>query len=264
MPDNASPDAVMHLRAVTFGYEPGAAVVDDVSGALHVGRLCVLLGPNAAGKSTLLKLMLGQLTPWDGAIDFDGGTVGEMSERQRAARMSYVPQRGALSFAFTVRQVIEMGRFACGRDGDAVDEALEACDLSDDQHRVFAHLSGGQQQRALLARAIAQSTGRGRVMLLDEPTNSMDLRHIHGTMRRLRGLTERGLAVLVVLHDLNLAARYADEVWLMDRGRLVTAGGWAEVMRSEVLEPVYRVGLRPLTAADSDRPVFLIDPGDTL
>jgi iron complex transport system ATP-binding protein len=130
--------------------------------------------------------------------------------------------------------------------------------------RIYAHLSLGQQQRVLLARAIAQAAGAGRLMLLDEPASAMDLWHIHRTMGQLRALTRKGLSVLVVLHDLNLAARYADTVWLLDRGRLAAAGPWNTVLTPAVLEPIYRVGLTPLSGLRHHRPMFDVDLPGTL
>lgn len=256
----------MRIDGVTFGYRAETSVVEGLSADLVAGRLTALIGPNAAGKSTLLKLMLGQLEPWSGSVTLGDRSIEAMREGERAAAISYVPQRGALSFAFTVRQVVAMGRFAVGRDDRAVAAAIEACDLGELSDRVYAQLSGGQQQRVLLARAMAQawsdpaSPRSGRVMLLDEPTASADLWHIHRTMARLRDLTASGLAVLVVLHDLNLASRYADEVWLMDGGRLLAADAWDAVMHPEVLEPAYRVSLRALSVDGSDRPVLVADP----
>ncbi len=294
---------VAALRAVTFGYQPGVPVIRSVTAGLAPGRVCALIGPNAAGKSTLLKLMLGQLDPWEGSVELAGQPVSALTPRQRAARVSYVPQKGAVSFAFTVDQVVAMGRYALGELDEAVERALALCDLTAERGRVFTELSGGQQQRVLLARAVAQSAGVGRVMLLDEPASGMDLWHAHQTMRLLRNLAQGGpgeepgraedpgvpggLGVLVVLHDVNLAARYADDVWLMDAGGLVAAGPWRQVMRPALLEPVYGVRFLPMQAPDkpvanspgSDgadpriptagtqrdkRPVFWIDPPDTI
>lgn len=287
---------VATVRGVEFGYEPGVPVIRSVSAELQRGRVCALIGPNASGKSTLLKLMLGQLTPRAGDVALVGRPVSAMSHHQRAALMSYVPQKGGVSFAFTVRQVVAMGRYASqergirgirGIRGDAVERAMSVCDLAGLGERVFAHLSGGQQQRVLLARAVAQSAGTGAVMLLDEPASGMDLRHVHQTMRLLRRLARGGAdaagpGVLVVLHDVNLAARYADDVWLMDDGELVAAGPCHEVMRPELLGPVYGVRFEPMQeprrhpgkqentgtgdngTETADRPVFWIDPADTM
>jgi len=262
------------LQGIGFGYEPSVPVVRSVTANLLPGRVCALIGPNAAGKSTLLKLMLGQLDPWEGSAELAGRAVSGLSPRQRAARVSYVPQAGAVSFSFTVGQVVEMGRFALGEDSGAVQRALTLCDLTGVRDRVFAHLSGGQQRRVLLARAVAQSSGAGRVMLLDEPAAGMDLWHVHQTMRHLRHLAGEGLAVLVVMHDVNLAAGYADDVWLMDKGGLVKAGPWDTVLLPKLLEPVYGVRFTPMSppvqapaGGDRDyltRPVFWIDPADTM
>lgn len=284
---------VAAVRGLEFGYEPGVPVIRSVTAALRRGRVCALIGPNASGKSTLLKLMLGQLTPWAGDVELAGRSVSSMGHHRRASLMSYVPQKGGVSFAFTVRQVVAMGRYASGERGtrglrgDAVGRAMTVCDLDGLGDRVFAHLSGGQQQRVLLARAVAQAEGSGAVMLLDEPASGMDLRHVHQTMRLLRRLARggeggTGLGVLVVLHDVNLAARYADDVWLMDNGELVAAGPCREVMRPELLGPVYGVRFEPMRAPDrgankpkktetgvtvtetADRPVFWIHPADTM
>ncbi len=262
------------LHEVSFGYQPGRAVVCDVSTELSDGRVCALIGPNAAGKSTLLKLMLGQLSPWSGRVEVADEPVEQMPFDRRATLVSYVPQQGGVSFAFTVRQVVAMGRYAMGDGGEHVDRAIAQCDLAGLEGRVYSELSGGQQQRVLLARAVAQAAGCGRLMLLDEPASGMDLRHIHQTMKMLKQIAQGedgrpGPAVLIVLHDVNLAARYADDVWLMDRGGLVAAGPCREVMRPELLGRVYGVGFKAMTPpADGTQtepaPVFWIDPPDTI
>lgn len=285
---------VASLRKVDFGYEPDLPVIRSVSADLIGGRVCALIGPNASGKSTLLKLMLGQLSPWSGLVSLVGKPVGSLGYQDRAALVSYVPQKGVMSFAFTVRQVVAMGRYALGESDGVVDHALAVCDLSALEDRVFAHLSGGQQQRVLLARAVAQSAGAGRVMLLDEPASGMDLKHMHQTMRLLRRIARgggsssgrasgAGPGVLVVLHDVNLASRYADDVWLMHEGELIAAGTCRQVMQPQRLASVYGVrfqlmrppggagmesiedaGLPETGTQVGDPSVFWIDPADTM
>ena len=262
-PQNATSTA-MSVTQVRFGYQQGSEIIRAVTGELKRGRICCLIGPNAAGKSTLLKLMLGQLPPWSGSVTLDGQDVSAMKLADRAKRISYVPQRGMVSFAFTVRQVVAMGTFAGGDNPQAVERALAQCDLTGLAGRAYCELSGGQQQRVLIARAMAQAQQAGQVMLLDEPGSSLDIWHVHQLMRMLREQADAGLAVLVVIHDLNLAARYADDIWLMDDGQMVAAGPWQQVLQPAVLEPVYRVKLEAMRTQKSDRPVFLIEPADTL
>ena len=275
---------VVVLRGVTFGYEPGRAVLDDISAELLPGRVTAVLGPNASGKSTLVKTMLGQVEPWRGEVEVHGRPVAALRGPALARQVSYIPQRGSVSFAFSVRQVVAMGRFAFG-DEQFVDEALDKTGLTDLADRVFAELSGGQQQRVLIARAWAQSRppdnefrnaldavppmpGAG-VVLADEPASSLDLRQAHSALGLLRELAEEGRAVLVVLHELALAERWADEVWLMDRGHIVARGDRGAVLRPKVLEPVYGVSLgmaemdgrRVFVVRDALEPAALRGPG---
>lgn len=249
-------ETVMSLASVRFAYERDRPVIRDVSAGVEAGRLHAVIGPNAAGKSTLLRLILGQMPADAGRITIGDRPVHRLRSRRRAAWISYVPQRSSISFAFTVEQIVRMSRYALPPDPRAIDEALAVCDLEALADRPVTTLSVGQQQRALLARALAQSRGQGRVMLLDEPTSAMDLYHVHHLMSVIRRLADEGLAVVVVVHDLNLAARYADAAWLMHNGTLAAAGDWPDVLRSEVLSPVYGLELDELA-----RPV---DPGNPL
>lgn len=246
---------ILSLRDVVFSYHRRQPVVRALSGRVWPGRVHALIGPNGCGKTTLLKLMLGEFRPDSGKVTMDGHPAHRLDAAQRAAWVSYVPQRSTNAFAFTVEQVVGMARYALPPDDGAVAQSLSSCDLLDMKDKSFIELSVGQQQRVLLARALAQSHGQGKVILLDEPTASMDLLHVHQTMGHLRLVASRGLAVVVVLQDLNLAARYADEVWLMDRGSLVACGPWDRVLVPEVLEPVYGVEIARIGQAFG-RPVF--------
>lgn len=260
-----SKSAVINMTDVRFGYTQDQPVIASFSAELRAGRLCAMIGPNAAGKTTLIKLLLGQLQPWSGSCTLNGDETSQLDAARRAAHISYVPQRSELSFAFSVQQVVAMGRYALSESPQAIEWSLQTCDLFDVRERVYAQLSVGQQQRVLLARALAQSyepTSAPHVgnqaMLLDEPASSMDLRHVHQTMRILADLAKNGLAVLVVLHDLNLAAHYADEIWLVNQGVLVAQGDWRQVMKPSVLEPIYRVPLQVLSDNGDNRPVFVV------
>ena len=256
----------MKLVDVNFGYRPDLPVIRGITSQLGTqadgGGVCALIGPNAAGKSTLLKLMLGQLTPDRGSITIDDQSVAALAPHQRAMKLAYVPQRAMNNVAFTVEEVVALGRFAAAPDADAIESALSMCDLLPHRSRIFSQLSAGQQQGVAVARAVAQlggeSTLEGKLLLLDEPVSAMDLWHAHQTMQLLRALASRGLSVMVVLHDLNLAMTYADTIWLMHEGRLTAQGGWQEVMLPRVLEPVYRMRLQLHQVEAKERPVFVV------
>lgn len=255
-------DPIMRLEGVRFAYHDRCYVVDEVTTAVRPGELHALLGPNASGKSTLIRLMLGQLRPAAGRITLGDRPVHRLPARRRAGAIAYVPQRSTVAFSFTVREVVEMGRHALPRDDEAVGEAIELCELTPLADRPYAELSVGQQQRVLVARAIAQAAGAGRLILADEPTSAMDLSHLHRSLHELRQLAGAGLGVVAALQDLNLAARYADHIWLLDQGRLVADGRWDQVLTPAVLEPVYGVSIREATGAgpaedgEAARPLF--------
>lgn len=263
-PSESAIEPVVHLDGARFAYHRGVDVVRGVSASLHPNTVHFLLGPNGVGKSTLVRLMLGQLKPSAGCVVLGGQAAHRMSARRLAGRVSYVPQRSNAAFAFTVGEVIAMGRYAGPRDASAVRRAMEACDLVEFGGRPFIELSVGQQQRAMVARAIAQSDASGsagsppRTILLDEPTSAMDLAHVHRTMRTLCGLAhDGGAAVLIVAQDINLAARYADRVWLMKDGTLAADDTWGRVLTPDLLGGAYGVTIRSVRHEDADsRPIF--------
>lgn len=254
----ASQDGILSIEQVRFGYD-ATPVLNGITAQLTPGRVTALVGPNASGKSTLMRLMLGLLQPWSGTVAIDGVSISDLAASDRARRLSYVPQRPGVRFAFSVRQVVAMGAIGLPRRAakQVVEEVLEQARLTPIADRVLMDLSGGQQQRVLLARAEVQSALTGQVMLLDEPGSNLDLTHRHDMMQRLRQLAASGLAVLVVLHELDLAVRYADEAWLMDRGRLSAAGPWDAVLTPEVLNPVYDLTLEQIER-DNDRPLLVV------
>lgn len=257
----ASKAPVISFEQLRFGYGQ-TPVVNGVCGALMPGKVTALIGPNAAGKSTLMRLMLGLLQPWSGVVQVQGRGVETLSLIERARLLSYVPQRPGVRFAFTVRQVVSMGAHGVARRmaEPLVEQAIEQAGLTDIADRVLMGLSGGQQQRVLLARAEVQSAKTGRAMLLDEPGSHLDLQHRHAMMQRLRTLAANGLAVLVVLHELDLAVRYADQAWLMDQGRFAAAGPWDQVLTPETLSPVYGLRLEQIEHGGG-RPILAVSAG---
>lgn len=235
---------LLTARDLHFAYPGGEPLLTGVDLALDAGELVVLCGPNGSGKTTLLKLLGGSLSPARGELALEGALLAGLSLVERARALARVPQSLRGLPDASVRHFVMGGRYAHvsgGRrpgaaDRAAVDAALADTELTAFAERPLQQLSGGQRQRALLARALA---GAARVLLVDEPTNALDPVHQLHTLRRLAELAHDGRGVLVVTHDLALAGQFADRVLLLDGGRVRADGPPAEVLRHDVLAPVY-------------------------
>ncbi|MBM4373451.1 MAG: ABC transporter ATP-binding protein [Deltaproteobacteria bacterium] len=247
------------LRTVGVSYG-GRAVLADVSLELSGGALTAILGPNGSGKSTLLRAIAG-LVPIEGGLSLGERSVEGLDRRERARCVAFLPQRGEIPAGFTVAEVVAMGRAphqdAWHRPGPddarAVAEALAACELSALADRGFEALSGGEQQRAHLARVLAQGAP---VLLLDEPTSQLDLRHARACHELLRRcVDERGLTCVVAMHDLTAAARFADQVVLLDAGRVLASGAPDEVMTGDLLGRAFGSPIEVARGPDG-RPMF--------
>lgn len=220
----------------------GRLVVRDVTLAVSPGELVVLVGPNGCGKSTLLSVMAGLRTPQAGRVMVDGIDIAGMHARELARARSLVTQQNRPDTPFTVAEVVEMGRYPWLRTPQAaespriISESMRVCHLDDIADRPFGQLSGGQQARVSLGRALAQSTP---IMLLDEPTAALDIHHQEGVLDILRSHRDNGAAILLVVHDLSLAAAYADRVALMKQGHLLAVGSVREVMTADRLSETY-------------------------
>lgn len=231
---------------LAFTY-PGAErrAVDVGSFELDAGGFTALIGPNGSGKSSLLRLLLGTLTPERGAVRFGGRALASWDRAALAREIGVVPQGEEIAFPMSVRELVAMGRYphlgAWRREGPsdraAVARALDRCDVTELSDRPVSTLSGGERQRARIARALAQEP---RVLALDEPTVTLDVSHEMAIFELLRELAGQGVTVLLVTHNLNLAARYARRLLLLDRGRLAADGAPEEVIRQPLLEQVYR------------------------
>ncbi|MBB5753095.1 heme ABC transporter ATP-binding protein [Prosthecomicrobium pneumaticum] len=232
----------------------GRTLLDRVTTAAAPGEVTVVVGPNGAGKSTLLKAICGDLAPASGAVRLDGTPIAAMRAAELAARRAVLPQSSALAFPFTVYEVVRLGLRAGGRLGGSeeralVAEALARVDLAGFGGRFFQELSGGEQQRVHLARVLAQVRepvvdGRPRWLLLDEPTSSLDLRHQLSTLDVARDFAAAGGGVIAVLHDLNLAALYADRLVVVHRGTIAADGPPAAVITDEMMARVFGVRIR--------------------
>ena len=250
----------MSLRAEQLGLRvSGTPLVSDVDLEVAASSVTVVLGPNGAGKSSLLRLMVGDLAPSQGRALLHGEDVRGIASAERARSLAVLPQHSLLNFPFTSAEVVMLGRTphdtGASRDARIVEEALEAVDGSYLSQRIYTELSGGEKQRVHLARVLAQVweplNGRERFLVLDEPTSSFDLAHQQLTLEIVRRLAEQGMGVLLVLHDLNLAARCADQLVLMQCGHLVAKGTPGEVLTEDVIRDVFQVEVR-VTAHPSD------------
>ena len=234
----------LEFEQLVFDYPGGLRAVDGVSGSLEPGEFKSLIGPNGAGKSTLLRLLNGLLVQKSGSVRMDGSKVDALAHRERAQKMACVPQYLASLPEVRVGDFVMGGRYAHRRsfrgytaqDRTFVREALSACDAADLEGRMLTRISGGQRQRVLIARALAQEAP---LLLVDEPTTSLDPGHQYSVFELLRGLVRQGRSALVVTHDLNLASQFSTSMMLLDHGKVVTYGTPGEVLRPEVLEPVY-------------------------
>jgi len=226
---------------------PGAAApaVDGVSLRVPTGSLTAVIGPNGSGKSTLLRLLLGTLESGRGEALFRGRPLSAWERPALAREVGVVPQGEETVFPMTVRELVAMGRYphlgAWRREGEgdrrAVAAAMERCDVAELASRDATTLSGGELQRARVARALAQEPG---ALALDEPTVALDVAHEMAIFELLRELGRSGVTILLVTHNLNLAARYAHRLVVLDRGRVAAEGPPAEVLTDELVGRVYR------------------------
>jgi len=245
---------VIEISAVSKSYG-GTTVLEDVSVTFEDGSLTCLIGPNGAGKSTLLSAASRLMQPDTGSVQVAGLDIFTESSRDIAKHLAVLRQFGQVNARIRVEELVGFGRFPHTRgkltaqDMVFVDDALEQLDLIGLRHRFLDQLSGGQRQRAFIAMALAQHTDH---LLLDEPLNNLDLRHSLGTMRLLRELCElRSLSVVAVVHDINVAAAFADRIVAMKDGRIMAEGTPSEIMTTEVLYELYGVELEIVTVGGS-------------
>lgn len=237
------------FEGVSAAYSDGTQALAGVSLHVRAGEVCAVLGPNGAGKSTLVRLLSGLLAPSAGRILVNGRDLKDVDRRDAARLIAVVPQHTEVAMGFRVGDVVAMGRAphqgawmrSRPEDETAVARALSACELGALRHRPVAHLSGGEQKRVAIARALAQEAP---VLVLDEAASSLDVRHALDLYEVICAeVVQRGAACLMIVHDLNAAARYADRVALMKEGHLVAAGTVEEVMTYRRLKEVFEAEL---------------------
>jgi iron complex transport system ATP-binding protein len=240
-------EATFATHALEYRY-PGQPhpAIDGLTMHVPPGSVFALLGPNGSGKSTLFKLLLGALTPTAGEVRYRDLAVGRWPRRAYARHVGVVPQLEQITFPLTVRQLVSMGRYPhmgpwrseAPADRQAIDQALARCEIIEFAERPLGTLSGGELQRARVARALAQEPD---TLVLDEPTAALDIHHEMAMFELLAQLALRdGKTVVIATHNINLAARYATQVLLLDHGRPAAAGTPIEVIEANTIGRVYR------------------------
>lgn len=247
----------------------GRRLLDGIDLSIVVGRVTAIIGPNGAGKSMLLRVLAGELLPNAGSVRLDGAELRSLSAAALARRRAVVPQSTSLSFPFTVVEVVRLGASVPGFDGirtrahELADQALCTVGLEDFAERLYNELSGGEKQRVHIARALCQldaahrNQGETAVLMLDEPTSSLDLAHQVRILNEARRQASMGRAVLIVIHDLNLAAAWADDIVLLAAGRIRACGRPAEIFDNRILSDAYGCAIEVNRAPEAGVPYML-------
>ena len=254
------------------------ALLEGVMAEVRPSQVTAVVGANGAGKTTLLRIASGELAPSEGTAQMDGTPLHTLGAREQARRRAVLPQQSHLGFSFPVLDVVLMGRTPhlagraeSARDGQIAHAALEAVGMAGFAERAYPTLSGGEQQRVHLARTLAQVWNEPdeehpgkchRYLLLDEPTASLDLRHQHGVLAVARRFAADGAGVLAVLHDLNLAAQYADHVLVLRRGAVYAQGAPTRVLTPEVIRGAFGMDVLVQSHPRYDCPLVIPAFGD--
>ena len=240
---------MLSLTDVNFAYEK-QKTLDKINLKIKNGRLTGLIGPNGSGKTTLLKILSGVLKPAEGRVGLNGGSISELSQREVARTIAVVPQETNVNFDFTVWEFTLMGRTPYLRrlenegnaDYNLAREVLKKTGTWDLRNRFITTLSGGERQKVIIAKALAQTP---KILLLDEPTANLDIKNQIEIMKLLHErVGEQGITAIMAIHDINLAARYCDEIVLLKKGRIFDSGSPENVLNEENIKSVFEVEAR--------------------
>lgn len=236
----------------------GKILLDSVSVSVRPGAVTGIIGPNGAGKSTMLSALAGFTSPHKGRILINGEDISGIPHQELARQRAVMTQNSDVAFPYTIREIVEMGRTPWGTNpanSTAVDQAIELTGLGHLLEREITTLSGGERQRTAFARVISQAfpVCAGRVILLDEPTAAMDVAYAEHTLALTQEFAAQGAAVVVVIHDLDAAASYADDLIVLDNGTVRAAGPTADVCDAQLLSSVYGTALEVFEAGGRTR-----------
>lgn len=252
-------------------HKGGHEVLSDLNLAINPGECLGIAGSNGAGKSSLLKLACGQQISSAGSVYFEGAELSQLAPRLRARRMAVLPQSTELSFDFTVRQVVTLGRSPHGdissTEHPVVEQIMDRCELSAFADRSYQSLSGGEKQRTQIARVLtqllpnaAQPALEGQLLLLDEPTSALDIRHQELILALIADLKSRGCALIIVMHDINLLSRCADELLFLKSGEIFSKGATREQLNEQLLSELFDFPVKLHHAQAIDTPFVYPDP----
>jgi iron complex transport system ATP-binding protein len=247
---------------ISAGYPRASEVVRRVSASLRPGEVFCLVGPNGAGKSTLLGVLAGLVIPDQGEVRLGGQRLARLPRRERAKRIGYLPQVVRPSIPYSVHELVALGRHAHGSgwsfetadDSAAIERAMDQTRTRHLEGRLFSQLSGGERQRVLIASVLS---GEPEVILLDEPTASLDIGRSCAVFETLAALAAGGRTIGVVTHDLNLAGQFADEIGLIASGDLIALGAPRDVLKEETLRAAYGEGFVLVPRSETDVPAVL-------
>lgn len=257
-------------------------VLKGIGLRLESGQMTAILGPNGAGKTSLLRILSGEWASSAGEVRLDGRPLAAFSPRELGLRRAYLHQESSLDFAFTVEEVVMLGRSPHMESGERPEDyavarqVLEAVDMLERAGDLYTRLSGGEKQRVQLARVLAQishpsggkdeaAADQTRLLFLDEPTNNLDLSHQSAVFRVARSVAAAGAAVCMVLHDLNQALRHADQIILLDKGRIALQGNAETAGDADACSRIFGVPLRRIAIDGSERPYLVeAESGDGL
>lgn len=240
-------------------------LVREVSLAVRPGEVLAIIGPNGAGKTTLLRALCGDLAPTRGQVSFNGRALADWPARERALALAVLTQANSLTFGFTVAEVVSLGR-SPHSTGAVVDHricraAMKALDVLHLAERAYPSLSGGEQQRVQLARVMAQiwrsDSDADRLLLLDEPVTSLDLGHQRQLMQAVRDFADSGVGVVMVVHDISLAAAYSDHLLALKEGACVAYGRPEQVVTEALISDLFDSPVRVIVHPDTGKPVVL-------